>query len=398
MFEKIKSHILLIMLFLTASGLFFFYLKIQPHLNHDFSVLFDANKYLDVYQYFEGKSSTYTVAFPINTRIFVPWLASVMPFHDPIKDFLMVNYLFMIFSVLAIYYLWDRLGLSQAYMLAGFFWLLIHWVGLIRLNIFDPITADVPLFLFQALLILIIIQKKFFWLLILAPLATLQKESFIGLSVTTFITGVYVYSVKKELKRRELVILFFTMLISIATREIVNFYFPPQDPGKNSMLVLLFHARETLLNPFRIVRWLIGLFTAYGPLLILAIWYKIIHKKILAGNEFLIMLSITYLGFSLLGGGDFARLAFLGSPFIMSWILLSLKNIRGFLFMIAFIMGLPLMRLFRNIPDPSISGWDRFYNFYPEFANPVIVILWLGYAILCLIAFRTIHRKLSMLP
>jgi hypothetical protein len=386
------------MLFLTATGLFFFYLKIQPQLNHDFSALFDANKYLDVYQYFKRESPAYEVAFPVNTRILVPWMASWMPFDNPINNFLLVNYFFMILSVLAIYHLWVRLGLSHGYILTGFFWLLLHWLGIIRLNIFDPITVDVPLFLLQTLLILIIIQKRFIWLLVLAPLATLQKESFVGLIVITFITAVYISWKNNGFKRSEMILLFLAMLFSIVTKEIANEYFPPQDPGKNSLLILLFHARESILNPFRLVRWLIGIFTAYGPLLILAVWFKVIHKKAGAGNEFLVMLSLTYLGFSLLGGGDFARLGFLGFPFIMSWILISLKNIRGFLFMIAFIMGLPLMRLFRNIPDPAVSGWDRFYNFYPEFANPVIVLLWLGYGILCLIAFRTIHKKLSMLP
>lgn len=398
MLEKIKSHFLLIMLVITATGLFFFYLRIQPQLNHDFSTLFDATKYLEVYQYFRGEKTNMEVVFPVNTRIVVPWLASKMPFRNPIHNFLMINYFFIILSVISIYYLWKRFDLTQGYILVGFFWLLIHWVGIIRLNIFDPVTVDVPLFFFQALLMLIILQRRLFWLLILAPIATLQKESFIGLSVITFLTGLYVYWFNKELKRKDLFLLFIAVILSVLTRQIADFYFPPQDQGKSSMLVLLFHARETVLNPFRLVRWLIGLFTAFGPLLILAIWHKAIYKKLGDGNKFLIMLSITYLGFSLLGGGDFARLAFLGFPFIMTWILVSIKNIRGFLFMIAFIMGLPLMKLFRNIPDPSTAGWDRFYNFYPEFANPVIVILWLGYAILCLLAFRTIHKKLSMLP
>jgi hypothetical protein len=200
------------------------------------------------------------------------------------------------------------------------------------------------------------------------------------------------------MSRSSLLIVFLALVLSFVARETTSYYFPPADEGRNSMMVLLFHARESILNPFRLVRWLIGIFTAYGPLLILAVWYKIIHKNITSGNEFLIMLSLTYLGFSLLGGGDFARLAFLGFPFIMSWVLISLENVRGFLFHIAFIMGLPLMKLFRNIPDPAVTGWERFNNFYPEFANPVIVLLWLGYGVLCVLAFRIIHKKLSLLP
>ncbi|MBS0000112.1 MAG: hypothetical protein KFF73_14120 [Cyclobacteriaceae bacterium] len=398
MFDKIKTHFLLILLLLLASGLFLLYLKIQPRLDHDFSALFDANKYLDVYMYFSGENQAYEVVFPINSRILVPWIASLMPFEEPVNNFLLVNYFFMILSVIAIYYLWISMGLSKGFIMTGFFWLLIHWTGIIRLNIFDPVTVDLPLYLFQALLILIIIKKQFHWLLILAPLATLQKESFMGLMVISFITGLYLYIKKNGMSRSSLLIVFLALVLSFVAREITNYYFPPADEGRNSMMVLLFHARESILNPFRLVRWLIGIFTAYGPLLILAVWYKIIHKNITSGNEFLIMLSLTYLGFSLLGGGDFARLAFLGFPFIMSWILISLENVRGFLFRIAFIMGLPLMKLFRNIPDPAVTGWERFNNFYPEFANPVIVLLWLGYGVLCVLAFRIIHKKLSLLP
>jgi hypothetical protein len=204
---------------------------------------------------------------------------------------------------------------------------------------------------------------------------------------------------KKKIKKKDLILVFTAMIISIGLKELANYLlFPAVDEGKNSMIILLFHARETILNPFRLVRWLIGVFTSFGPLLILTIWYKIKHKNIFSGNEYLLIFSLTYLGFALLGGGDFARLSFLGFPFIMTWILVNLKNIRGFLFRIAFIMGIPLMKLFRNIPDPEVTGWDRFYNFYPEFANPIIVLLWFGYGVLCVLAFRTIHKKLSMLP
>jgi hypothetical protein len=398
MFAKIKTHFLLILLILLATGLFGFYLKIQPRLNYEFSPLFDANKYLQVYNYFKGAEVSYEVVFPINSRIVVPWLASLMPFSDPVDNFIALNYVFMILSVIVIYFLWIRLGLSQGYIMTGFFWLLVHWIGIIRLNLFDPITVDLPLYLFQALLLLIILEKRFLWLLLLAPLATLQKESFLGLMVITFLTALYIFLIKKNIKRESLLILFLALLLSIAVKELADYFFPPADAGKNSLMILLFHLRETIQNPFRLVRWLIGVFTAYGPLLVLAVWYKIIHKKLPEGNDFLIMLSLTYLGFSLLGGGDFARIAFLGFPFIMTWILTGLKEVRGFLFRIAFIMGLPLMKLFRNIPDPAISGWERFNNFYPEFANPVIVLLWLGYGILCVLAFRIIHKKLSLLP
>jgi hypothetical protein len=67
------------------------------------------------------------------------------------------------------------------------------------------------------------------------------------------------------------------------------------------------------------------------------------------------------------------------------------------LFKAAFIAGIPLLKLFGTIPDPAVSGWDKFYNWFPEFANPVIILLWLVYGILCLAMFRIIDKKLSIL-
>jgi hypothetical protein len=67
------------------------------------------------------------------------------------------------------------------------------------------------------------------------------------------------------------------------------------------------------------------------------------------------------------------------------------------MFKAAFIAGIPLLKLFGTLPDPANSGWDKFNNWFPEFANPVIVLLWLVYAIMCLGMFRIIEKKLSIL-
>jgi hypothetical protein len=280
--------------------------------------------------------------------------------------------------------------------MTGFFWLLIHWVGIIRHNIFDPITVDVPVYFFQVLLLFIIFKRKYFWLLILAPIATLQKESFPGLLIAVFLVSLY-ESYRGTTSFKNSILVAIALILSYTTRAIVDFYFPPVDPGKSSILVLLFHLKETISNPFRIIRWTVAIFTAYGPLLMLAIWTGIKSKKILYGNRYLIFLSLTYLFFSLFAGGDFTRIAFLGFPFIMTWILIQLEDTKGFMFKAAFIAGIPLMKIFGSIPDPAIYGWDKFNNWFPEFANPIIILLWLVYGILCLGMFRIIEKKLSIL-
>jgi hypothetical protein len=303
----------------------------------------------------------------------------------------------MILSIIALYFLWREYEISTEYIYTGFFWLFIHWVGIIRLNIFDPISIDVSMYFFHALLLWLIIKKKYFWIILLGPVATLQKESFIGFLAVIFLIQSIIFW-KNRKSAVSLVWIFSALVLSIFVRGLINIHFPPINVGRSSLIVILFHLKESILDPFRIVRWLTGVFTAFGPLLLLAIWYKKGESGLRSEEPLLAGLCIVHLFMSFAGGGDFTRLAFLGFPFIMTWILASLKDVRGFLFKAAFIFGLPLLKILRNIPDPARTGWDKFYNWYPEFANPVIVILWLGYGVLCILVYQTIDKKLSKLP
>jgi len=396
MIKKLKHHRLLFLLILICIGLFFLYLKIQPALTYTYSPLFDGNKYLQVYQYFQDQTDQYKVIFPINTRILVPFLSAQLPFREPANNFLLFNIIFTLLSVTIIYFLWRHLGITTGHIMTGFFWLFIHWVGIIRYNIFDPITVDVPLYLFQSLLLFIILKKKYIWLIFLGPVATIQKESFPALLIVILLITIFEDYLYKS-KYRDSAIIALAIVLSYSVKAIVNYYFPPIDPGKNSVIVILFHLKETILNPFRLVRWVVALFTSYGPLLMLAIWVSIKSKTIIQGNRYILFLSLTYLFLSLFGGGDMTRIAFLGFPFIMTWILLKLKDTKGFLFKAAFIASIPLLKLFGTLPDPAVFGWEKFNNWHPEFANPVLILLWLMYAIMCLVMYRIIDKKLSLL-
>jgi len=191
MIEKIKHHKLLIILVLISIGLFFLYLKIQPEVTYAFSPLFDGNKYLKAYQFFMCQTDQYKVSFPFNSRILVPYLASLIPSDNPATCFLVINLIFTVLSIIGIYFLWRQLNIPAGHIMTGFFWLLTHWVGILRHNIFDPVTVDVPLYLFQTLLIFIIIKRKYLWLLILGPVATIQKESFPALLIVLLFISFY---------------------------------------------------------------------------------------------------------------------------------------------------------------------------------------------------------------
>lgn len=397
MIEKLKPHRLLFAVMIISIALFFLYLNIQPHLTYSFSNLFDGSKYIKVYNYFTHITDEYEVIFPINTRILVPYLTSLFPSDDPIRNFNSFNLIFIILSILAIYLLWRNLNIPSGHIMTGFFWLLIHWVGIIRHNVFDPITVDVPLYFFQAILLIIILKRQYLWLIILGPVATIQKESFPALLLIALLVALFEdYKEKRDYKTS--IIIGLSLILSIAAKYIVTYYFPPSDPGKNSMIVILFHMKETLVNPFRFVRWIVAVFTAYGPLLILAFWAGIKSKSLTQGNRYIIFLSLTYLFLSHFAGGDMTRIAFLGFPFIMTWILIKLKDTGGFMFKAAFITGIPLLKIFGTLSDPAVHGWDKFYNWFPGYANPIIILLWLSYIMLCLVMFRIIDRKLAKLP
>ena len=397
MIDKLKQHRLLLIVLIISICLFFLYLSIQPHITYSFSTLFDGSKYIKIYNFFAQISDAYDVIFPLNARILVPYLSSLLPFDDPIKNFNALNLIFIILSILSVYILWKQLKISSGHIMTGFFWLLIHWVGIVRHNIFDPITVDVPLYLLQTLLLIIILKKQYLWLILLGPLATIQKESFPALLIVVLLVSLYEdYRGKSNYKNSIIILL--SLIMSFAAKAITEYYFPPSDPGKNSIIVVLFHMKETIVNPFRFVRWIVAVFTAYGPLLLLAIWVGIKSRTILQGNRYIIFLSLTYLFLSHSAGNDMTRIAFLGFPFIMTWILVKLENTGGFMFKAAFITGIPLLKILGTMPDPAVFGWDQFYNWFPGYSNPVIIFLWLAYLALCLVVFRIIEKKLARLP
>ena len=193
MIDKLKQHRLLLIVLIISICLFFLYLSIQPHITYSFSTLFDGSKYIKIYNFFAQTGDAYDVIFPLNARILVPYLSSLLPFDDPIKNFNALNLIFIILSILSVYILWKQLKISSGHIMTGFFWLLIHWVGIIRHNIFDPITVDVPLYLLQTLLLLIILKKQYLWLILLGPLATIQKESFPALLIVVLLVSLYDY-------------------------------------------------------------------------------------------------------------------------------------------------------------------------------------------------------------
>ncbi len=348
---------------LVAGGCYFW----QPVASYKLEPRLDGNEYAKIYSFFKGETQHYDVKFPFHSRILVPFLASLMPVSDAITAFQAVNFIFILGIVISLYFLWQKLKIPFFLQITGFGWLLLHWSGLIRLNAFDPITVDVPVYFFGSLWVLVFVSQKYFHLLWLAPLATLCKEQFPALLMASLALLFYRKDTLFQ-SRQPLIMISLSLVLSLLCKATINSYFPAVTSG-NSVNTLWQCMIITINHPFRIVRWLVAFFMAYGFFILPVI--KELYKKT---DEISILAGIC-LVVSFLGGGDFTRLTFLGFPFIMTAIWRAFGKIPLFETIVIVLFSVPFMRLFWQIPDPG-KEWHYFTTWYPEYASPEIVIGW----------------------
>ncbi|GAB5525755.1 MAG: hypothetical protein Roseis2KO_36270 [Roseivirga sp.] len=360
-------HYWLYIFLLATAGLFFFYQQNQPALSYDFAPQFDGNDYRAIHDYFVGNIAEYEVSFPFHSRILVPWLAAQLNTGNIIHDFQWINLAFSLLSVFMLFQLWRMLGLELRWFFIGFGWLLLHWTGMIRLNAFDPITVDVPLFFFQALFIWLIFKRKFAWLLLLGPVATLQKESFVALLLILTAYGWY-HNKREDDAYFDLKWIIGALALSILAKAAVNQYFSPVEAGRGAVITLLYHAKEAILHPFELVRWLVAAFVAFGPLLMAGVFKAVKRPYYDNRRNLLILFSGLYLAFGILAGGDMTRIIYLGFPFIATWLMYEFRELQGKTLWLLVCLSLPLTFLIKTIPDPAFE-WDRWQNWYPEFAS-----------------------------
>jgi hypothetical protein len=373
---RVKHYWLFFFLMLGLLS-FFFYQWNQPHLSYPLAETFDGNDYQQAYQYFTGQQADYLVPPPFHKRILIPFLASRAK-RGIIEDFQLINLIFSLFSIWITFVLWRRLGIELKWMLFGFIWLLFHWTGMIRLNAFDPITVDVALYFFQALLLWIIIERRFFWLLLLAPLATAQKESFIGIMIILSLYALW-HNHKEKDGYYNIGIILISTALSLLALITIEHYFPPSYEGRGAFIMLAYQMKQTLLNPFKLVRWIGAVSMAFGPLLWLALFHYKKHFYLENRRNLLAILTLVSLGYGLLAGGDSTRIIFLGFPFIMTFALSETQNSTSKIQVIS-LLSLPLMMLPFTIPDPAYA-WDAWLQWYPEFAQEAVVCIVLFYTI-----------------
>ena len=349
----------------------------------------DGNQYVDIYRNFTSSENS-EIKFPFNTRILIPFLASIVNFNNPILSFHAANILFTIISISIIYALWVKLKLNYIVIFIGLFWMMFHWIGIIRHNIFDPLNVDTPLYLFGVLLLLIAISKKWQWLPLLTVIAMSQKESFLAyLLVLLIYCFLHNRFYEKYFNLKYIVI---SVITAFGTKLTLTYMFPYEGQSLNSFIAVLYYIKDILANPEQIVVWIVAIFTSFGALILLALQSKI-YRENKPEYNILFVLMLLSLALSIIAGGDFTRISFLGFPFIMTWILKRISEKSILEITISVILSIPLMRLFTNIPQPNYS--PVFHPWFPEFSNFETVSIWGLYLIFCWLILQNIRKFIN---
>ena len=378
-----RIYLYLIIYGLIVASVYYIF---QPPNNFRISHLADANEYLKIYDFLNGDSADYQVRFAIHNRIAIPLLASFLPGAQPEFNFFLVNSLFAILSLLGIFYLMKSFQINQIFILLSICFFSLHWVGPFRHNAINPINVDMAVYFFEVIFLILFIKRKYLVLLIVAPIAIAVKEIFLALLVVfLFISILWRFFFKD--KSISIPWIFSILILGIATKMALNYFYPSVSPGRNSLIVMAFHTREMLLNPDHLLRWFLSLFAAFGAFIFL-IMKRIKKLNFTPGNELIIhILALSFLSLSVLGGMDYTRLIFLGFPYVMiSILLLGKPGLSEFL--ITFIISILLTRFWIILPDPS-AGMKLYNKWAPEISDSGHLFLWVLTAFGCLLIFLT---------
>jgi len=386
--QKTLAPIYLLLLIIYGIGVALTYHHFQPPNKYAENPLADANEYLKIYNYFKSGESTYTVRHGIHQRVAIPWLASKFQGEDVMQSFFLVNSFFAVLTLPLLYFFLSYYKVAKEFILPVILYFSLHWAGPFRQNAIDPINVDVPMYIFEMLLILMVIKRKFLWLILLIPLAVAVKELSLALMAVNLVYAIFMRFLMKD-KTASIPWAFGLLITGFVTNILINHYFPSPVSNITPLHILAFHLRETILHPVFFIRWLISLFAAFGAFLFL---FRPTFRSLLNLDKKVVMLGFfcfSSLALSWLGGMDYTRLIFIGFPWIITMILVLGKPTR-MQFFIAFGVSLIITRFWMALP---VIGKDLLpYNAWmPEYASAPWLIAWAFVALACLGLMAALH-------
>lgn len=380
-----KDYFLLSVILIITSFAFFIYLHFSYEIDYTACTKCDGREYVKMFHYFRGERSFSDVRFPFYQRIFVPWFASILPFEDPVLNFRIINFIFTLLAASSLFCLWKKLKIPMYLICLALGWFVFHYIGIVREHHSDSAVVDVPTFFFQTLLVFILISRKWKYLWILGPIATLQKESFLAIQLVLlfFILTYNFFSNEKINAWKDVLI---ALILSLIVQY--TFILPETHDHRNSLHTLFINGIFFLIDPLKLVRCNVGLCMAYGAFLFLALIKLKKNFQLDFFHLFLIVLSFLYFFFGLFAGGDTARILMLGFPFIMTYCLIILKNENRWLIILSCLPFIPAMRLISTMRNPvmwmkDLSVPKEYYwsiNYYSDMNG---IVAWGMYFFFC---------------
>ena len=96
---------------------------------------------------------------------YFPFMASMVPLEDSVLSFKIINIISINLTVIILYKIWKDLQIRLYLIILALFWLYFHQYGPIRFIILAYIV-DVPAYLFNTILLYIILKNEYKWLLL----------------------------------------------------------------------------------------------------------------------------------------------------------------------------------------------------------------------------------------
>jgi len=373
---KGASNTMLWIMLGSACLVYGFYYLFNGPIDYSICELCDGHRYLKVYDFYKFGQG-FQVRHPYFLRPLVPYLASILPFSQAKIAFDAVNFLFFVLSVFTILRLWQYLNIRWVYQWVGLAWLILHWSGIIRYNLYDYYTVDVGLYFFHAIALLLFFKKKYAWFYWVTPLAMLQKESFLSLCIILTVIHIYFNWGKQPFKSSVHIIL--STALAMLVQYLAVKTLPEQLDSKSALGAILWHGRWALQDPTRFIRWGSAIGSAFGilPLFVLIKfnWLKVKNLQ----YSTLLIFSLMYFAFGLLAGEDMVRIVFLGFPFIMTLVLQEMSQYNWRLIIVGLVLSFAAIHIF-PIDLNQITAVDRaplafVYKWAAYYIGAVVVFL-----------------------
>ncbi len=356
----------------------------QPHISYESEPLLDAHQYAKGYLFFNKDLSHYSVKFPYNTRIGIPFLATQVSKDDLILNFKLVNSLLLLLAIPFLFETMKRLHLPKVTRYVFWFFILFHWLGPVRYLHHEPIQVDSACYLIYGLFCWILVSKKYRWVYFVTLLSVLFKESLFPFLLVT--SAFFFYNKQKT----ESFHFFISFLVGLFVLYGLRYFFPPviEHWQHHGAITILRIFKMILLSPTILIRWFASIVVTFGFLLVFKNYSKKIYTKLSA------WLLGTALLLGLIAGGDHSRLIFTGIPFLLLFFHdFPLTKKEGMFFTV---FSLPFFHLFSTIPD--LTAGSVYDSWHPEYAPWQLLMLAFGYTGVCYFLWKVFSKMEFTLP